>query len=72
MQLNQARVLQLDYVGLILKSDYRFTKFCIVNLTFLNVLKSFILQCYYGKGLRSAIVFEAERGYQNALGRKMR
>ncbi|XP_030949876.1 ATP-dependent DNA helicase homolog RECG, chloroplastic isoform X1 [Quercus lobata] len=28
--------------------------------------------CYYGKGLRSAIVFEAERGYRNALGRKMR
>ncbi|KAK4608696.1 hypothetical protein RGQ29_002197 [Quercus rubra] len=28
--------------------------------------------CYYGKGLRSAIVFEAEGGYQNALGRKMR
>ncbi|KAM4097339.1 hypothetical protein ACJW30_08G174000 [Castanea mollissima] len=28
--------------------------------------------CYYGKGLRSTIVFEAERGYRNALGRKMR
>lgn len=28
--------------------------------------------CYYGKGLRSAIFFEAERGYRNALGRKMR
>ncbi|KAK7845403.1 atp-dependent dna helicase like protein recg [Quercus suber] len=31
-----------------------------------------VFQCYYGKGLRSAIVFEAERGYRNALGRKMR
>lgn len=28
--------------------------------------------CYYGKGLRSAIFFEAERGYRNVLGRKMR
>ncbi|PPD79120.1 hypothetical protein GOBAR_DD23952 [Gossypium barbadense] len=29
-------------------------------------------KCFTGKGLRSAIVFEAERGYRNALGRKMR
>ncbi|EOY00966.1 DEAD/DEAH box RNA helicase family protein isoform 2, partial [Theobroma cacao] len=28
--------------------------------------------CFSGQGLRSAIVFEAERGYRNALGRKMR
>ncbi|XP_039065426.1 ATP-dependent DNA helicase homolog RECG, chloroplastic-like isoform X3 [Hibiscus syriacus] len=28
--------------------------------------------CFTGKSLRSAIVFEAERGYRNALGRKMR
>ncbi|KAA3483118.1 ATP-dependent DNA helicase-like protein RECG, chloroplastic-like [Gossypium australe] len=31
-----------------------------------------LLYCFTGKGLRSAIVFEAERGYRNALGRKMR
>ncbi|KAK8526259.1 hypothetical protein V6N12_020737 [Hibiscus sabdariffa] len=28
--------------------------------------------CFTGQSLRSAIVFEAERGYRNALGRKMR
>lgn len=29
-------------------------------------------QCFSGNGLRSAIAFEAEKGYRNALGRKMR
>ncbi|TYI93961.1 hypothetical protein E1A91_D02G171300v1 [Gossypium mustelinum] len=39
-------------------------------LTVSNVLSC--TMCFTGKGLRSAIVFEAERGYRNALGRKMR
>ncbi|ONI31679.1 hypothetical protein PRUPE_1G325100 [Prunus persica] len=36
------------------------------------VAVSVVQSCFSGNGLRSAIAFEAEKGYRNALGRKMR
>ncbi|XVF02841.1 hypothetical protein REPUB_Repub04eG0209200 [Reevesia pubescens] len=63
-ELGNVLLVQIGFEGFSETGQYRAEK-CFCSIFFIH-------SCFSGQGLRSAIVCEAERGYRNALGRKMR